>query len=74
MGQATVSAFITREEKIHLLNILGYDTSELQVMAKTSRRDKAQKMQMRDDAENGDSMEDDTKEEVADESVSKPED
>jgi hypothetical protein len=83
MGQATVSAFITREEKIHLLNVLGYDTSELQIKAQTTRKEKAQKMQMRDMTERLDNTEDgapikeevkDVKMEDADESVAQTED
>jgi hypothetical protein len=45
MGRDTVSAFITREDKIHLLNILGrYEEAEkLTVMLTSVRREKAQK-------------------------------
>lgn len=87
MGQASVSAFINREEKIHLLNMLGYDTSALQTAAKTSRQLKALKQKSQgaeklDDTEDGIPTEDATNEnaveedniEETDESVIKTED
>lgn len=43
MGTLTVSAFVVREEKVHLLSILGCDSSALQNSVQTSRKEKAQK-------------------------------
>jgi len=54
MGAHTVSAFITREEKIHTLNILGCDTSALKELIKTSRREKAKKLRDAAKPDNGD--------------------
>ncbi|KAI6226079.1 TRNA (cytosine(34)-C(5))-methyltransferase [Aphelenchoides besseyi] len=43
LGSLTVSAFISREEKVHLLTMLGKDTSKLQTVLSTSRRQKSDK-------------------------------
>lgn len=43
MGTSTVSIFITREEKIHLINLLDGDSTALQQMIKTTRKEKAQR-------------------------------
>lgn len=41
MGARTVSAFIDRENKIHLLELLGASSNKLKRIAKTSRQLKA---------------------------------
>jgi hypothetical protein len=63
-GTSSVSAFVAREEKIHLLNIFGFDSRDLQNIVQTKRRDKAQKSrdaaykakesEMKDEVENSD--------------------
>jgi len=41
MGKKSVAAYITKEERIHLIRMLGFDTSEMESTMSSKRKDKA---------------------------------
>lgn len=71
IGAYTASAFVSREDKIHLLSILGCDASVLQNLVQKSRQQKAQKVRdavMKSKEKNGEDQADESiEEEVEDE-------